>query len=73
VLESADHLTLTLAVAAEGLAPDNLVTPERRKGMTFQHSPVPVVQAQPHLLAARQADFEAVATLFGELHQYQDE
>src|SRR5260370_33740113 len=38
--------------------------------MTFQHSPVPVAQAQPHLLAARQADFEAVATLFGELHQY---
>ncbi len=37
--------------------------------MTFQHSPVPVAQAQPHLLAARQADFEAVATLFGELHQ----
>ncbi len=38
--------------------------------MTFQHSPVPVAQAQPHLLAARQADFEAVAPLFGELHQY---
>ncbi len=40
------------------------------KGMTFQHSPVPVAQAQPRLLAARQADFEAVATLFGELHQH---
>src|SRR5258708_19489775 len=38
--------------------------------MTFQRSAVPVAQAQPHLLAARQADFEAVATLFGELHQY---
>src|SRR5258708_13540231 len=38
--------------------------------MTFQHSPVPVAQAQPHLLAACQADFEAVATLFAELHQY---
>ncbi len=40
------------------------------KGMTCRHSPVPVAQAQPHLLAARQADFEAVATLFGELHQH---
>ena len=38
--------------------------------MTVQHTPVPVAQAQPHLLAARQADFEAVASLFGELHQY---
>ena len=38
--------------------------------MTFQHVPVPVAQAQPYLLPARQADFEAVATLFGELHQY---
>ncbi|GHO90365.1 hypothetical protein KSF_004130 [Reticulibacter mediterranei] len=37
--------------------------------MTLQYSPVPGVQVQPHLLPARQADFEAVATLFRELHQ----
>lgn len=37
--------------------------------MTVQYAPVPGAQAQPHLLTARTEDFEAVATLFEELHQ----
>ncbi|HEU5378179.1 MAG TPA: GNAT family N-acetyltransferase [Ktedonobacteraceae bacterium] len=38
--------------------------------MLIPHYPGTITQTQPHLAAASLADFEAVAALFAELHQY---